>query len=129
MNEMLKIYQTQIYTNRISFLGSRDDEEPFQNRLATAGGIVAQASSVSNNGNFDNNPNGIGDAQARHYPDYSTIPQFPKLQELATTGGERNGSEEIRLTERNINTIDSGNAVSEEVVLNASRLQVESETA
>ena len=87
---------------------------------------MAQASSVSNNGIFDDNTR--NEAQARHYPDYSTIPHFPNLQEQAT-GGERNGSEEIRLTERNMNTIDSGNAVSEEVVLNASRLQVESERA
>ena len=90
---------------------------------------MAQASSTSNNGVLDDNSNGRGEAQARHYPDYSTIPHFPNLQELATTGGDRKGSEEIRLNERNMNTMDSGNAISEEVVLNASRLQVESETA
>ena len=84
---------------------------------------------MGDTGGFDNNQNGRGEAQARHYPDYSTIPHFPNLQELATSGSDRNGTEEIRLNERNINTIDSGNAVTDEVVLNASRLQVESETA
>ena len=90
---------------------------------------MAQASSTGNNEVFDDNLNERGEGQTRHYPDYSTIPHFPKLQELAASGSDRNGTEEIRLNERNINTIGSGNAVADEVVLNASRLQVESETA
>ena len=84
---------------------------------------------MGNPGAFDDNQNDRGEAHPRHYPDYSTIPHFPNLQELQTSGSDRNGAEEIRLSERNINTIDSGNSVTDEVVLNASRLQVESETA
>ena len=97
----------------------------FQTRLATATGIVAQASSMDNNDIFDDNAK-----DARHYPDYNTIPHLPNLPELARAGsGGRNGIEEISLNDRNVKTIDGNNAVNEEVVLNASRLQVESETA
>jgi hypothetical protein len=120
---------SQFSADIVEVAGSKDGDDLFQNRLATAGGIVAQASSGANNDGYDENPNGRGEAQTRHYPDYSTIPHFPNLQELSNSGGDRNGTEEIRLNERNINTIDSGNAVTDEVVLNASRLQVESETA
>lgn len=114
---------------KMAILGSKDGNEQFQNRLATATGIVAQASAVGNNDTFDDNPNEPGKVHARHYPDYSTIPHLPNLQEMASSGGGRNGTEEISLNERSVKTIESGNAVSEEVVLNASRLQVESETA
>ena len=107
------------------FLGSKDGNEKFQDQLNTATGIVAQASSNGNNVMFEDNAN-----EKKHYPDYSTIPHFPNLQEMAkASDGGRNGPEEISLTERNVKTIESGNAVTEEVVLNASRLQVESETA
>ena len=117
------------FSTTLLFSGSKDGNEPFQNRLTTATGIVAQASSKGINDTFEDNTNEKGDVHVRHYPDYSTIPHFPNLQEMATSGGGKTVTEEISLNERNVKTIDSGNAVSEEVVLNASRLQVESETA
>ena len=84
---------------------------------------MAQASATENNDIFDENSTG------KHYPDYNTIPHLPNLQELAAAGGGRNGIEEISLNDQNVKTIDGNKVVSEEIVLNASRLQVESETA
>ena len=84
---------------------------------------MAQASAKENDDIFDEN------STRKHYPDYNTIPHLPNLQELAAAGGGRNGIEEISLNDQSVKTIDGNKAVSEEIVLNASRLQVESETA
>ena len=125
-NRSLDSQNIELFNLIFVFLEPRDGNEQYQNRLTTATGIVAQASSTGNNASFEDASN---DVQARHYPDYSTIPHFPNLKELAASSDDRNGTEEISLKERNVTTVDSGNAITEEVVLNASRLQVESETA
>ena len=75
-----------------------------------ASAVVAQVSS--------NNEEGVN--KLRHYPDYSTIPHLPNLKDLATQDSESKKDMET------LNESLKGNA---EVVLNASKLQVESEIA
>ena len=119
--------EANIYFIHCNALGSKDGDEHFRNRLASATGIVAQASAMESN-----TSNKIGNGDGQDYPDYSTIPHLPNLQELASTEGgvALAGEEKTRLSDQTTKTVEhSTTAIEEGVVLNASHLQVESEIA